>query len=70
MKVIFILFFLFFSMADTALAREYKARKKTQDYVIEMSIDRNPPIVAKNTLTIEVKDNAGKYITDAKVLVN
>lgn len=57
-------------IAGTSFAREYKARKKTADYTVEMSIDRNPPIVDKNTLSLEIKDTNGKHVTDAKVLVN
>jgi len=35
-----------------------------------MSIDRNPPILDKNKITLEIKDTAGRNITDAKVMVN
>lgn len=70
MKTFFISFFAFLLITDTLLAREYKARKKTADYSVEMSIDRNPPIVDKNILSLEIKDAYGKYVNDAKVLVN
>ena len=35
-----------------------------------MKIDRNPPVVDKNKITLGIKDNSGKNITDAKVIVN
>ena len=35
-----------------------------------MNIDRNPPIVDKNRLTLEIRDNSGNEVADAKVLVN
>jgi hypothetical protein len=35
-----------------------------------MTINRNPPIVAKNRLTLEIRDKSGNAITDAAVLVN
>jgi hypothetical protein len=57
-------------MVGAANAREYKARKKTEKYVVQMTINRNPPIVDKNILTLEIKDKNDKYVTDAKVLVN
>jgi hypothetical protein len=60
----------FFLLTDIAFAREYRARKKTQNYSVEMTIDRNPPIVAKNRLSLEIWDNSGRQLTDAKVLVN
>jgi hypothetical protein len=57
-------------VVDTSAAREYKARKKTPDYTVEMAINRNPPIVDKNRLTLEIRDKSGRQVTDAKVLVN
>ena len=57
-------------VTDMSFARDYRARKKTPNYSVEMSIDRNPPIVDKNRLTLEIRDNSGKEVTDAKVLVN
>lgn len=53
-----------------AEAGAYKMRKKTAEYTVDMMIDRNPPIVAKNTLTLDIKDNGGNPVMDAKVLVN
>jgi hypothetical protein len=69
-KTLFVSVFALLLIADTSFAREYKARKKIPDYTVEMSIDRNPPIVDKNTLSLEIKDALGKHVTDAKVLVN
>jgi hypothetical protein len=60
----------FLLLTDMSFARDYRARKKTQNYSVEMTIDRNPPIVAKNRLSLEIRDNSGKQLTDAKVLVN
>jgi hypothetical protein len=69
-KEFFIVFFMLVFIADTSFAREYKARKKTADYTVDMAIDRNPPIVDKNRLTLEIRDNNGRLVTNAKVLVN
>jgi hypothetical protein len=68
-KFLLMLFMLIF-ITDTSVAREYKARKKTADYTVDMAIDRNPPIVDKNRLTLEIRDNNGRLVTNAKVLVN
>ncbi|OHE58446.1 MAG: hypothetical protein A2Z47_15745 [Thermodesulfovibrio sp. RBG_19FT_COMBO_42_12] len=57
-------------VAGPAHPREYKARKRVGNYVLEMKINRNPPIVDRNILTLEIKDSNNKNITDAKVLVN
>jgi hypothetical protein len=70
MKTLCVMVLALLLTADTSFAREYKARKKTADYTVEMSIDRNPPIVDKNTLSLEIKDTNGKHVTDARVLVN
>ena len=70
MKTLLTLIFLLVFISDASAISGYKARKKTSDYVIEMSIDRNPPVVAKNRLALEIRDNRGRYVTDAAVLVN
>lgn len=53
-----------------AYSRDYMVRKKTANFTVEMKIDRNPPVVDKNKVTIEIRDNGGKTLTDAKVIVN
>lgn len=53
-----------------AFAKEYEVKKNAGDYDIEAKIDRNPPVVGDNNITVEVKDAAGKYVTDAKVVVD
>jgi hypothetical protein len=60
----------FLLIADMSFARDYRARKKTPNFSVEMSIDKNPPIVAKNRLALEIRDNNGDPLTDAKVMVN
>lgn len=70
MKKLCLVVLIIFVMVSVAYARGYKARKKTGNYVVQMTINRNPPIVDKNILTLEIKDKNGKYVTDAKVLVN
>ncbi len=57
-------------VAGIAYAKEYEVQKKAGDYNIEVKIDKNPPIVGDNNITIEVKDSSGKYVTDAKVRVD
>ncbi len=51
-------------------ARGYEATKKAGEYGVEINIDRNPPVVGDNNITIEIKDGAAKHVTDSKVLVN
>ena len=56
--------------ATVSLARDFSARKKIDGYTVEMAINRNPPIVAKNELRVEIKDPHGKPVSDLKVMVN
>jgi hypothetical protein len=44
--------------------------KKTGEYTVLVTIDRNPPITGKNNLSVGIKDGAGKDITDALVAVD
>lgn len=69
MRLIIIVLTILF-MVNTAYPREYKARKRAGNYVVEMKINRNPPIVDKNILTLDIKDSSNKNVTDAKVFVN
>jgi hypothetical protein len=56
--------------AGIALAKDYEVSKKAGEYNVEVKIDKNPPVVGDNTISIEVKDASGKYVTDAKVNVD
>lgn len=53
-----------------AYGKDYTARKKVEGYTIEISINRNPPIVAKNELHVTIKDSSGKPLSDLTVMVN
>lgn|GEM_PF-218339 len=46
---------------------QYQATAKAGDYDVAMTIDRNPPVVGQNIVTIAVKDDNGKPVTDASV---
>ena len=52
-----------------AYSKDYEVTKKAGDYTVEVKIDKNPPVVGDNNIKIEIKDTAGKYITDATVKV-
>jgi hypothetical protein len=53
-----------------AYGKDFEVKKKAGDYAVEMKIDRNPPVVGDNNMTIELKDGSGKHVTDAKVVVH
>lgn len=56
-------------IAGISYAKDYEVKKKAGTYDVEVKIDKNPPIVGDNNVTVEVKDATGKYVTDAKVKV-
>ncbi|MBI4844553.1 MAG: FixH family protein [Nitrospirae bacterium] len=60
---------LIFLFAGLGYAKEYVVSKRAGDYEVEVTIDKNPPVVGKNNVEIEIKDANGKYVTDAKVVV-
>jgi hypothetical protein len=53
-----------------ALAKDYEVKKKAGDFDVEVRIDKNPPVVGDNNIAIDVRDSAGKNVTDAKVVVD
>jgi uncharacterized GH25 family protein len=67
-------FFVFLCLAVLgagAEAGKYEASQKAGEYRVEIVIDRNPPVaIGENHIEIEIKDQAGKPVTDARVIVN
>lgn len=53
--------------AGVAVAADYKATGKAGDFDVALTIDKNPPAVGNNTVTIAIKDSAGQPVTDASV---
>ncbi|MBI5188708.1 MAG: FixH family protein [Nitrospirae bacterium] len=56
-------------IAGIAYAKDYEVKKKAGEYNVEVKIDKNPPVVGDNNITIKIKDASKKYVTDAKVKV-
>lgn len=61
---------LLLTTTGTAFAKAYEVQKKAGEYDVTVEIDRNPPVVGENNVSITVKDTAGRAITDAKVKVD
>jgi len=57
-------------MGGFAIAKDYEVKKKAGDFDVEVRIDKNPPVVGDNTISIAIKDAAGKQVTDANVVVD
>jgi hypothetical protein len=50
-----------------ANAKDYEITKKSGDYIVQIKIDKNPPVTGENKMDITIKDTAGKNVTDATV---
>jgi hypothetical protein len=53
-----------------ANAKDYEIIKKSGDYTVQIKMDKNPPITGENKMDINIKDTAGKSVTDATVAVD
>jgi len=51
-------------------AGAYRVRKKAEGLVFDIAINRNPPIMGDNEISIEIKDPQGNAVQGAEVLVN
>jgi hypothetical protein len=71
MNKFLLLLFLSILWVAEAEAKNYEASKRAGDYQVEIVIDRNPLVaVGNNNIEIEIKDKAGKTVSDAQVIVN
>lgn len=69
-KFILLIFVIITASLADAWARDYRVRKKKSGYTVDVSINKNPPILGDNDITIQIKDAGGKNVKDARVLVN
>lgn len=56
--------------SDASAARDYVIRKKVDQFTVTATIDRNPPILGHNLLTVAITDGSGKPVKDLVVMVN
>jgi len=69
MKKVMIIGLICLLFAGIAYAKDYEVTKKVGQYSVAASIDKNPPIVGNNNITIGIKDESGKLVTDTQVRV-
>jgi hypothetical protein len=70
MKKIAVFAMVFLLTAGIAYAKDYEVKKKAGQFDVVVRIDKNPPVVGDNNISIEIKDESGKSVTDAKVKVD
>jgi len=64
-----VLFLVLFLQAGILYAKDYEVVKKAGEYNVTVEIDKNPPVIGDNNVTIGIRDGSGKNVSDAKVLV-
>ncbi|MCJ7833065.1 MAG: FixH family protein [Deltaproteobacteria bacterium] len=70
MKKVTILLMAFLLLAGTAWGKNFEVTKKVDDFTVKVEMDKNPPIVGDNNLTLSIKDGTGKNVIDANVKVD
>ncbi len=70
MKRLVVFAAVFLMIAGIAYAKDYEVKKKAGEYNVLVKIDKNPPVVGDNNVSIEVTDTAGHHARDAKVIVD
>ena len=70
MKMLMAFFLMLSLTAGVADSKELRVRRNAGEYQVEATIDRSPLVLGDNHIEIEIRDRAGKSITDAEVLVN
>jgi hypothetical protein len=53
-----------------AFAKDYMVIKKAGNYMVQVKLDKNPPITGQNKMEISIKDDKGGNVTDATVVVD
>ena len=70
MKKLIVIAMVVLVVAGVAFAKDFEVKKKAGDFNVEVTIDKNPPVVGDNNISVKIKDAADKYVTDAKVKVD
>lgn len=70
MKKTIVLTVILLLVAGIAYAKAYEVTKKAGEYNVKVKIDRNPPIVGDNNVSVEITDASGHHVRDAKVVVD
>lgn len=59
-----------FIASGFAYAKELETTKQAGPFAVTIKLDKNPPVVGDNNLSLIIKDVSGKPVKDAKVIVN
>ncbi len=67
---LFLVSLLLMIFAASAHGRDLVVKRTVQGFTVEVTIKRNPPILGKNDIKVEIKDSLGKHVVDAPLTVN
>jgi hypothetical protein len=70
MKRIIFVTMLILMVTGLAYTKDFEVTKQTGPYSVVVKMDKNPPVMGENAITITIKDVAGNYVKDAKVAVD
>ena len=70
MKKVFVFAVVILLIAGLGYAKDYEVKKKAGEYNVVVKLDKNPPVVGDNNVSIEVMDSSGHHARDAKVIVD
>jgi hypothetical protein len=70
MKKIFMAIIVLVLSASFAYAKDYMVMKQAGDYMVHVTIDKNPPVAGDNQMQISIQDKSGVDVTDATVDVD
>mgnify|MGYP001218822631 CR=1 FL=1 len=69
-RYIFIISFLITVFVAPASGKDFTVSRNLQGYTLVTAINRNPPILGKNEIKVDIKDSLGKHVIDAPVSIN
>jgi hypothetical protein len=69
-KIVLVTMALVLLIAGTVYAKGLQINQKAGDYNVTVTMDKNPPATGINNMQVDIKDAAGKNVTDAKVRVD
>jgi hypothetical protein len=56
--------------AGFVYAKDYTVMKKAGNYMVNVKMDKNPPVTGQNKMEINIQDAKGAAVTDATVAVD
>ena len=69
-SILAIAILLVFMTATLSEARDFRARKRVGNFIVDIALDKNPPVLGNCDIRIEILDGQGAAVTGSRVLVN